>query len=119
MTDFRDALSRMKTLMQSGEYFNMSDEEAYDAVYGTGPYQGHKAERLRRIKGVTKRNYHIKAIKECGLWGTHPDNWTEPQRRAVATKQRDYRQKLGISEPDASNAPVRPAWTTSGTGLQT
>ena len=63
------------------------------------------------IMAKLKRDmYATQAIKECGLADKRIDRWTHEQRRAVATKQRDYRQKLGIPEPDASRAPVRPAW---------
>ena len=94
-------LTRLRELLATGRLGEMTFEEAREYVYQGEP---------NTAQEVTKDTYHVIAIRQCGLENVHPDHWTADQRRAVATKQRDYRQKLGIPEPDASRAPVRPAW---------
>lgn len=47
-------LTRWKQLMASGAFGDMTDSEAYDAVYLTTMHPDHKRDRLESIKRITK-----------------------------------------------------------------
>ena len=48
---------------------------------------------------IRRDNYHVQAIRECGVWDIHPDKWSLEQSRAVSKRQHKLREQYGIPHP--------------------